>query len=289
MSQTEQLEMIVDAAVDIFRNDCPPELVAQAEAGEGWSPELWAVLEESGLAAIGLEGSRPEALAVVRAAARFAAPVPLAETVLAQLFDPSAGPGPLSVGAGRRAAYGRFARRVVGVDGEIRLTPGVNYAGEPWDLVEPSGLSPLLPLGALVRTVQMAGALETVLELSATYAEERKQFGQPLSRFQAIQHYLALIAEEVEAARAAADAAIATGDDMVIALAKIRCGESVAAAAPLAHQIHGAIGFTDEHRLQQYTRRLWAWRDDFGTESEWALWAGSRLDPGRLWEVTLQA
>jgi acyl-CoA dehydrogenase len=44
---------------------------------------------------------------------------------------------------------------------------------------------------------------------------------------------------------------------------------AVDAATRIAHQVHGAMGFTYEHRLHHYTKRLWSWRDDFGTEVYW--------------------
>ncbi len=47
-------------------------------------------------------------------------------------------------------------------------------------------------------------------------------------------------------------------------------GEAAGEGAAIAHQVFGAIGFTQEHILHRYTQRLWAWRDQFGTESEWA-------------------
>jgi len=39
---------------------------------------------------------------------------------------------------------------------------------------------------------------------------------------------------------------------------------------PIAHEVHGAIGFTYEHALHFATRRLWAWRAEFGDETHWA-------------------
>ena len=56
--------------------------------------------------------------------------------------------------------------------------------------------------------------------------------------------------------------------------AKIRVGEAAGEVAAIAHQVLGAIGFTQEHVLNRYTRRLWAWRDDFGSESVWAVKLG---------------
>ena len=51
--------------------------------------------------------------------------------------------------------------------------------------------------------------------------------------------------------------------------AKARAGEAASIAAGLAHQAHGAIGFTREYELHYATRRLWSWRDEFGNEAEW--------------------
>ena len=60
-----------------------------------------------------------------------------------------------------------------------------------------------------------------------------------------------------------------------IAAAKARIGEAVALVAGVAHQVHAAMGFTHEHTLHRSTRRLWSWRDEFGTESEWQAWVGA--------------
>ena len=54
-----------------------------------------------------------------------------------------------------------------------------------------------------------------------------------------------------------------------MAVAKARAGEAAGRAAEIAHQVHGAMGFTHEHALHQSTRRLWSWRDEFGNESFW--------------------
>jgi alkylation response protein AidB-like acyl-CoA dehydrogenase len=175
---------------------------------------------------------------------------------------------------------------------------GTNLAGEPRDDVAvelevgdaaaspvPSSYdaSLVLALGAACRAQQIAGALETALELSVRYANDRVQFGRPLAKFQAIQHQLALAAEQVAAARVAADGAslaiAARGADagFAIAAAKIRAGEAAGKVTDYAHQVHGAIGFTHEHRLHHATRRLWSWRDEFGTESHWSVALGRRL------------
>jgi hypothetical protein len=137
-------------------------------------------------------------------------------------------------------------------------------------------------LGALGRAAQMVGAMEAALALATDYAGTRIQFGRTLAKLQVIQHQLAIMGEEVAAAAVAVESAaeeVARGGDVLLAVAaaKIRAGEAAGKAAEIAHQVHGAIGFTHEHRLHQFTRRLWSWRDEFGTESEWSLELGRRM------------
>jgi alkylation response protein AidB-like acyl-CoA dehydrogenase len=152
----------------------------------------------------------------------------------------------------------------------------------------PAGLdeASLLLMGAAVRAMQMAGALEAILELAVAYANERVAFERPIAKFQAVQHSLARLAGEVAAAMTASGSAadaIAhadTFDDAVFleaASAKIRSAEAATEGTAIAHQVHGAIGFTKEHILHRFTLRLLAWRDDFGNESHWAAALGNRV------------
>lgn len=131
----------------------------------------------------------------------------------------------------------------------------------------------LLCDGALARAVQMIGALERVLAYSVNYANERVQFGRPIGKFQAIQHMLAVLAGHVAAGSAVTEAAIEASVDapvaFLVAAAKARVGEAAGRGAEIAHQVHGAMGFTQEHSLHYLTRRLWAWREEFGNESHW--------------------
>jgi acyl-CoA dehydrogenase len=128
--------------------------------------------------------------------------------------------------------------------------------------------------GALVRSAQIAGALEALLSQSVRYVTERKQFGRAIGSFQAIQHQLALLAGHASAASIAAAAAFRAaerGDPRFdVSVAKVRAGEAAGLGASIAHQVHGAIGFTYEHTLHFLTRRLWSWRAEFGSEREWA-------------------
>ena len=140
-------------------------------------------------------------------------------------------------------------------------------------------------MGAVARSLQIAGALEAMLTISVAYANERVAFEKKISKFQAVQHNLARLAGETSAALAAASSAadaIASADSfddavfLEAAAAKIRCAEAAEKGAAIAHQVFGAIGFTDEHILHRFSLRALAWRDDFGNESQWA------VDLGRM-------
>lgn len=140
-------------------------------------------------------------------------------------------------------------------------------------------------LCAMLRSAQIAGAGARCLEIGVEFAAQREQFGRPLSRFQAIQHHLAVMAGQlatVEAISAAAFHAMDTygigtgGRDaqFEIAAAKCRASDAVEPLTRIAHQVHGAIGFTYEYGLHFYTRRLWSWRAEIGGAGEWAEYLG---------------
>lgn len=194
---------------------------------------------------------------------------------------------------------------------ECRITPGRNIALDTQGAVDFAGAVPvacetvsisaddLQMMGAAARSVMIAGALEAAMDISVQYAQERKAFGRNIGGFQAVQHNLSRLACEAAAATAASSSAaeaIASsdtlaGDDAMlleIASAKIRCGEAAGQGAAIAHQAHGAIGFTQEHVLHRFTQRLWAWRDDFGSESVWAVRLGesvARNGADALWPL----
>src|SRR5207237_9225518 len=107
-----------------------------------------------------------------------------------------------------------------------------------------------------------------------------------IAKFQAVQDNLARLAGEVSAAMTAAYSAadaIARADKFDDAVfleataAKIRSAEAAQEGAAIAHQVHGAIGFTSEHILHRYTLRMLPWRDDFGNERYWPAALGNRL------------
>jgi len=184
-----------------------------------------------------------------------------------------------------------------------RVEAGENMAREPRDTlifdatldgrsVGRAGISAaqLRLAGAAMRSLQIAGALTRITAMTTQYALERVQFGRPIGKFQAVQQNLAIMAGQTAAAIAASDlAAEAFADGMrplPIAAAKARAGEAAGIGAGLAHQLHGAIGFTYEHSLHFFTKRLWSWRDEFGHETGWNLFLGrhmARAGAKNLW------
>jgi len=198
-------------------------------------------------------------------------------------------------------AHGSGGRSIALVEtGHCRIERGLNLAGDgsdtlTFDHVQPAAIAPapegidqtaLLLMGGVARSLQIAGALESLLDVSVRYANERVAFEKKISKFQAVQHNLAKLAGESAAALAAATSAAdavancTSFDDAVFleaASAKIRCAEAAEKGAAIAHQVHGAIGFTIEHILHRYSLRALAWRDDFGSESYWAVELGRRV------------
>ncbi|MDI3306291.1 MAG: acyl-CoA dehydrogenase [Acetobacteraceae bacterium] len=245
-----------------------------------------------------------DVVAVWQVLGRHGAPLPLAGSMVGAALLASAGITPPSgfialALPGEAVPWGRRARHVAAVDatGQVALhAAGLEWqhgrsliGREPADRATlgtplatgrlPDRLGPeaALRAGALLHAAQIAGALEAVLAMTVDYANTRKQFGRPIGAFQAVQQQLALCAAEVAAAGVAvaqagraADRRGLAGAEFEIASAKVVAGEAAGAGAAIVHQVHAAIGFTDEHPLHLYTRRMWSWRDACGAERVWA-------------------
>jgi acyl-CoA dehydrogenase len=209
-------------------------------------------------------------------------------------------------------AHGNGGVSIALVDaGKARIEAGLNVGYDNSDIVtldkvQPITIKPapkgfdqtrLMLMGGVARSLQIAGALESMLDISVRYSNERVAFEKKISKFQAVQHNLARLAGESAAALAAATSAAdaianasSFNDEVFLeaAAAKIRCAEAAEKGGGIAHQVHGAIGFTSEHILHRYSLRALAWRDDFGSESHWAVELGKMVaDRGadELWPL----
>jgi len=195
--------------------------------------------------------------------------------------------------------WGRYAEHIVCVEdaqSTVRvhvlpavISPGANLAGEPRDRLSFSGVrsvsassgcveaSRLFDSCALARLPLIAGSLAAGLDRSIQYAMERKQFGRAIGQFQAVQQQLAQLGSETAAVSCAARAACRAADmgdaSFQIAAAKLKANQAIGLATAIAHQVHGAIGFTQEHALHHITQRLWSWRSEYGNDRFW----GERL------------
>jgi acyl-CoA dehydrogenase len=342
--------IVTETATRIFAGLADPQTINRS-SNDAWKAPLWQALAEAGLTLAwvpqeqgGAGADLADGFEVIAVAGRFAAPVPIAETLLAGwllarggISSPSGTMTVAPARPGERIALnsdGSLSGRARGVpfaqdalhiavcahDGEAasialvdartcHIARGRSLAGDALDLVTfervkpigvaraPSGAdaSSLMLMGAAVRALETAGALEALLDLTLRHANERVAFERPIGKFQAVQHSLARLAGEVAAAMTAAGSAADalahahSFDDAVfleVAAAKIRTAQAAAEGAAIAHQIHGAIGFTREHILHRFTLRLLAWRDDFGNESHWAAALGNHVaarGPEEFW------
>jgi acyl-CoA dehydrogenase len=275
--------------------------------GAGWG-EAYAVLRACGRHAVPLPVAEASIAEWLAAQAGCALPDGVPGLLTATL-DAAAVDGDSLRLDGARVPWGREAAFVVGVAARgdaaelvvadaagLAVTTEDNLGRDPRDTL--SGQAAIIArralplpadcihwLGALARSAQIAGGGAAGLDLAVQYAAERNQFGRPLAAFQAIQHYLADLAGTVAAvdtiSLAACEALDARGmaadgrnARFEIAAAKCRASEAVEKLTRLSHQVHGAIGFTYEYGLHFVTRRLWAWRAEFGGAGEWGEYLG---------------
>ena len=139
--------------------------------------------------------------------------------------------------------------------------------GKGWTVVERA-----LQRGAAAKCVEMLGGAEAVLEMTTEYVKQRVQFGRPIGTFQAIQHHSADIATDVECSRPMAYQAVSLLAEGLpaatqVSMAKAWVSDAYQRVCALAHQSHGAIGFTRDHNLQLYSRRARAQEVAFGNAS----------------------
>lgn len=308
---SELSQMIAEAAAKVLANASP---------ADGFDDALWKRIEEAGLDRVLLpedQGGAGEdfeaAVAVACAAGAAAASVPICEALVANWalakagLEVAAGPKALAFAEGMSETVawqpqavatlrlrGTSIAHVSAIEGETIMS----VAGEPSLQVGAiedgsriaANAQRAIALYATLVAASLSGAMQAINAMTFEYANTRKQFGRSLGAFQAIQHMTARMAEEAAATEAAVQVAARglSGSNPLwhAAVAKGRASEAAGKIAAGAHQIHGAIGFTREHSLHRYTRRLWAWRDRAGSETYWYEIIGrAARDAGRdgLW------
>jgi alkylation response protein AidB-like acyl-CoA dehydrogenase len=117
-------------------------------------------------------------------------------------------------------------------------------------------------VATLLQAAEVVGAGEALFERTVQYAKDRVQFGRPIGSFQALKHRMANLLIELEGARVATRyAALALADnrddrDEAVAVAGAYVRDAIAHLCGESLQLHGGIGFTWEHDVHLYLRRV---------------------------------
>ncbi|WP_084582353.1 acyl-CoA dehydrogenase family protein [Sphingomonas azotifigens] len=303
----EQQNMLSDMANGVFAE------LRDTPAAEAWAriealglPSLL-IREADG----GFGGSWQDALVVFRLAGHHALSTPLVEAILAAGAGTHlgfAGRGTIASRSEGRLENGRFTGTLAGVVAgpradfvvaplgdrsvvvdlsQARFVEETHFSGASRTVIGIDGARAaaselrIFALGAFARSAQIAGALDAALVMAVHYVNERWQFGKTLAKFQAVQQNLATFACEAAAANCAAMGAaqaLDRGDGAFeVAAAKLRANQAAGIGTAIAHQAHGAIGFTHEFGLHPLTRRLWSWRSEFGGDAYWANLLGAGI------------
>lgn len=309
---------IIDAVHHLLSDHCSSALIQSIEAGGDWRA-LWRTLDSSGftdaLVSESMGGAglpTQDALGVAICSGQHALPLPWAHTMVARGLMSTHGitapEGPITTAESAvqngptefcaQVPWGRVADHaivkhqghawLVSVSG-AQVTPSggagsldAQWIWSQWPAADAIALphEAWLEWAAATSAAIIAGGLEWSFEISQQYANERIQFGKPISKIQVIQQQLSVMAEHVFAARMAAQIAwylpLQSNTWDAMAIAKQRTSDAVTVCAPIAHAVHGAMGFTAEYALQLRTRRLHEWRLHYGSEQHWARQLGER-------------
>jgi acyl-CoA dehydrogenase len=275
--------------------------VTEAAAQVAGTADPWAALEEGGWLDILLEDERGLAYLGLVAEALGAAgvAVPLAGTaaVWPTLFGGTAGGRRVGVAdtlvdsnPGDSSKDVLLCEDGVGADVVVVLRNGKagiheTFSVEPLGGLDGDGLARLRLEGKAVdrckdpdlvsearrrataiTAAEMAGAIDRIASMTASYVTERHQFGRPISAFQVVAHGAARLATLAQAAVWSARLACMATDPFDTAAAKGWISAASAEVAALGHQLHGAIGFTEEYGLQRLSKRLRTLRFAYGDD-----------------------
>ncbi|MEY8040351.1 acyl-CoA dehydrogenase family protein [Saccharopolyspora cebuensis] len=300
---SERDSLIADVAADVLGG-------ITEQAPEGAVHPVWPTLVELGWPQVGVPedaggagGSLGDLVELISATAASGVSVPLVDAALSHwLLGERCSGLVVAVESLRAVPWGRHADRVLlrPADGPARfvdpaaaeVVPGLDLAGAPRDEIRPGpdAFSPAPEVAphravraraGVLNAAALLGAARGAYELTRRHVTEREQFGRPLVAIKAVASGLAEMQVRLVAVAAVVDRAVAahergTAEEAFAATAAARISAAGAATdvAAAAHQLHGAMGVTREHPLHHRTRKLWAWRDDAGSEREWSLRLG---------------
>jgi acyl-CoA dehydrogenase len=316
--------MFLEALQDILVDHAGSAAIRAIEAG-GRGVEVWQPIEDAGFLALMLPESQggaalplSELFPILDCLGRHALPLPVAQSIVARALVGEGAelpPGMLTLGlqwqrqpdggmACLHTPAGMVAEHVLVADTDRLLLLALSDArrepvGDPrslvahlyWREARPvqewvAGGTSLAAHAAALTAAQLSGAMQRIFAMALDQCNTRVQFGKSISKFQAVQQQLSVMAEHVLAASIAAEAAFRSDTStprwLAAAVAKSRASEAAGLVAATAHAVHGAIGMTDEFDLGLLTRRLHAWRMQYGAEQVWNQQIGEQLlDCGR--------
>jgi alkylation response protein AidB-like acyl-CoA dehydrogenase len=275
-----------DALRELLAKECTTAHVRAAWTNDtGRVPGLWEQLVDMGVVGLlapeadgGLGLSFVDLVLLLEETGRHAVPEPIVET--AAFGVPLLGRTDVTIAAGEpRVPWadtadlifttgGRYTRDRVellprpSVDGARRLFE-VRGEAEPGVATEEQARS-AVDRGVCGIAAQQCGLADRMLEMTADYVRERKQFGVPVGSFQAVKHHLADVRIAIEFAapltyRAAYSLATGDPDAMLhCSMAKAQSADAADLAARAALQCHGAMGYSYEYDLHLWMKRAWA-------------------------------
>jgi alkylation response protein AidB-like acyl-CoA dehydrogenase len=183
--------------------------------------------------------------------------------------------------------FGPTLFKMKGKECGIQLTPLNTITGEkhfavtyadfpaaPKDVIGVPGkgaayVEKIMPKLIALQCGEMVGGLSKVVDMTVDYVKQRVQFGKPLGVLQVVQHYCADMTTFLDTARLIAYQAaslISTGLPCAkeVAMAKAWCSDAYKKSTQIAHQLHGGIGFTEEHDLHLYYKHAKVSELEFG-------------------------
>jgi len=275
---TEDQIAFRDAVRELLDKECTPAHLRRAWTNEtGRIPGLWEQLVDMGVVGMlapeaggGLGLTLVDLVLILEETGRCALPEPIVETAAfgASWLDR----GDRAVALGHTLVpwadtvdvivthAGQFERDAV----ELVAHTSVDGARRVFEVLgTPTAIDGPKLWGAFDRAVigtaaQQCGLAQRMLDLTAEYTKERRQFGVPIGSFQAVKHHLANARIALEFARPLVYRAAVTVDPVHACMAKLKADEAALTAAKAALQCHGAIGYTTEYDLHLYMKRAWA-------------------------------
>jgi alkylation response protein AidB-like acyl-CoA dehydrogenase len=189
--------------------------------------------------------------------------------------------GPLVIFCVPRETEGLRQVAYTTVDGTRASDIWLNQVSLPSSAVLGTGedveaeLGNVLDLGLAAVCAEAVGALDKLLAATVEYARNRKQFGQPIGKFQALQHRMADMVLHIEQARSMSYLAAVrcTEPDLAarrraLSAAKVVIGQACRFVGQQAVQLHGGMGVTDELDVSHYFKRLMAIELQFGSTDQ---------------------